>query len=63
VPDEALTHVDVPEAAVDREAVGEVLAPAGTEVADGVIAAPTEAPPAEPVPMDPTPASDDEAGR
>jgi peptide/nickel transport system ATP-binding protein len=65
VPDQALTHVDVPETAVDREAVGEVLAPAGTEVAEGVVAAPTEAPPAEPVPMDPTPAStsDEEAGR
>jgi peptide/nickel transport system ATP-binding protein len=65
VPDEALTHVAVPETAVDREAVGEVLAPAGTEVAEGVVAAPTEAPPAEPVPMDPTPAptSDEEGPR
>jgi peptide/nickel transport system ATP-binding protein len=35
-PDEALTRVDVPDEAVDREAVGEVLAPAGTEVVPGV---------------------------
>jgi peptide/nickel transport system ATP-binding protein len=53
VPDEALTHVDVPETAVDRDAVGEVLAPAGTEVAEGVVA--EAAPPA------PAPASDEEA--
>ncbi len=64
VPDEALEHVDVPETLVDREAVGEVLAPAGTEVAEGVVAAPAEAPPtAEPVSMDPTPSSDEEPGR
>jgi peptide/nickel transport system ATP-binding protein len=37
-PDEALQQVEVPDTAVDREAVGEVLAPAGTEVADGVVA-------------------------
>ncbi|HEY0361933.1 MAG TPA: ABC transporter ATP-binding protein [Solirubrobacteraceae bacterium] len=35
-PDEAMTRVDVPDQAVDREAVGEVLAPAGTEVVPGV---------------------------
>src|SRR3954449_4171489 len=35
-PDEALTRVDVPDDVVDREAVGEVLAPAGTEVVPGV---------------------------
>jgi peptide/nickel transport system ATP-binding protein len=35
-PDEALTRVDVPDQAVDRQAVGEVLAPAGTEVVPGV---------------------------
>ena len=35
-PDEALTRVDVPDEVVDREAVGEVLAPAGTEVVPGV---------------------------
>jgi len=52
VPEQALTHVDVPETAVDREAVGEVLAPAGTEVAEGVVA---EGVVAEAVPMDPTP--------
>jgi len=28
----------VPDEAVDRDAVGEVLAPAGTEVAEGVVA-------------------------
>jgi peptide/nickel transport system ATP-binding protein len=37
-PDQALETVGVPETAVDKEAVGEVLAPAGTEVAEGVIA-------------------------
>jgi len=37
-PDQALEKVDVPDTAVDKEAVGEVLAPAGTEVAEGVIA-------------------------
>ena len=64
VPDQALQHVEVPVAAVDRAAVGEVLAPAGTEVAEGVVAAPVEAPPAEPVSMDPTPTTpDDESGR
>jgi peptide/nickel transport system ATP-binding protein len=35
-PDEALSRVDVPDQAVDREAVGEVLAPEGTEVVPGV---------------------------
>jgi peptide/nickel transport system ATP-binding protein len=35
-PDEALSRVDVPDEAVDREAVGEVLAPEGTEVLPGV---------------------------
>jgi peptide/nickel transport system ATP-binding protein len=35
-PDEAMTRVDVPDDVVDREAVGEVLAPAGTEVVPGV---------------------------
>jgi len=35
-PDEAMSRVDVPEEAVDREAVGEVLAPQGTEVVPGV---------------------------
>jgi peptide/nickel transport system ATP-binding protein len=60
VPEQALTHVDVPETAVDREAVGEVLAPAGTEVAEGVVA---EGVVAEAVPMDPTPpAATDEEG-
>jgi hypothetical protein len=63
VPDQALQHVEVPDAAVDRAAVGEVLAPPGTEVAEGVVAAPAEAPPAEPVSMDPTPRSDEEPGR
>jgi peptide/nickel transport system ATP-binding protein len=54
VPDVALEHVDVPEAAVDREAVGEVQAPAGTEVAEGVVApSGSEAPPAEPAALDP----------
>jgi hypothetical protein len=37
-PDQALARVDVPEEVVDRDAVGEVLAPAGTEVAEGVVA-------------------------
>ena len=31
-----MTRVDVPDEVVDREAVGEVLAPAGTEVVPGV---------------------------
>jgi peptide/nickel transport system ATP-binding protein len=35
-PDEAMSRVDVPDEAVDREAVGEVLAPEGTEVVPGV---------------------------
>ncbi len=35
-PDEAMARVDVPDQVVDREAVGEVLAPAGTEVVPGV---------------------------
>jgi len=47
-PDQALETVHVPETAVDKEAVGEVLAPAGTEVAEGVIAEPAAEP--EPAP-------------
>jgi hypothetical protein len=56
-PPEALERVAVPEGAVDREAVGEVLAPAGTEVVPGVVAE------AEPTPAEPAvaPASDEEA--
>ncbi len=46
-PDQALLGVDVPDAVVDKEAVGEVLAPAGTEVAEGVVATAPD-PPAEP---------------
>jgi peptide/nickel transport system ATP-binding protein len=42
-PDEALSRVDVPDEAVDHEAVGEVLAPAGTEVVPGVEGTLTEA--------------------
>src|SRR5919198_4591600 len=54
VPDQALDQVEVPETRVDREAVGEVLAPAGTEVVPGVVAE------AEPAPAEPAaaPASD-----
>jgi hypothetical protein len=44
-PDEALSRVDVPDEAVDREAVGEVLAPEGTEVVPGVEGTLTDAPP------------------
>ena len=36
--------MDVPAEVVDRDAVGEVLAPAGTEVAEGVVATAPEAP-------------------
>jgi peptide/nickel transport system ATP-binding protein len=43
-PDQALARVDVPEAIVDKDAVGEVLAPAGTEVAEGVVATAPEPP-------------------
>ena len=46
-PDQALARVDVPDQAVDRDAVGEVLAPAGTEVAEGVIATAPEPAPEE----------------
>jgi peptide/nickel transport system ATP-binding protein len=42
LPEAALARVHVPDKAVDQDAVGEVLAPAGTEVAEGVVAAPTE---------------------
>ena len=57
VPDQAPHQVEVPETRVDREAVGEVLAPAGTEVVPGVVAE------AEPTPAEPAaaPASDEEA--
>jgi peptide/nickel transport system ATP-binding protein len=59
VPQVAMEHVHVPEAAVDREAVGEVLAPAGTEVAEGVVAPPgSEAPPVAPAPLDPADAEE-----
>jgi peptide/nickel transport system ATP-binding protein len=40
VPDEALARVEVPEEAVDREAIGEVLEPAPVEVAAEAPAAP-----------------------
>jgi peptide/nickel transport system ATP-binding protein len=53
-PAEALTRVDVPDEAVDREAVGEVLAPEGTEVVPGVEGTLTE-----PLP-DPAPAPESE---
>jgi peptide/nickel transport system ATP-binding protein len=53
-PDEALTRVDVPDEAVDRDAVGEVLAPEGTEVVPGVEGTLTE-----PLP-DPAPAPESE---
>jgi peptide/nickel transport system ATP-binding protein len=43
-PAAALARVDVPDKVVDQEAVGEVLAPAGTEVAEGVVATPENAP-------------------
>jgi peptide/nickel transport system ATP-binding protein len=39
-PEVALQRVDVPDKVVDREAVGEVLAAPGTEVAEGVVATP-----------------------
>jgi peptide/nickel transport system ATP-binding protein len=52
-PDEALTRVDVPDEAVDRDAVGEVLAPEGTEVVPGVEGTLTE-----PLP-DPAPESEE----
>jgi len=37
-PEAALARVDVPEEVVDKEAVGEVLAEPGTQVAEGVVA-------------------------
>jgi peptide/nickel transport system ATP-binding protein len=39
-PETALERVDVPDKIVDKEAVGEVLAAPGTEVAEGVVATP-----------------------
>jgi peptide/nickel transport system ATP-binding protein len=42
-PEVALQRVDVPDKVVDREAVGEVLAEPGTEVAEGVVATPENA--------------------
>ena len=48
-PDQAMGRVDVPDA-VDRDAVGEVLAPAGTEVAEGVVATTPETPAEETTP-------------
>jgi peptide/nickel transport system ATP-binding protein len=56
VPDQALDQVEVPETKVDREAVGEVLGPAGTEVAEGVVAEAEPAPAPDPAP---TAASDE----
>ena len=53
-PAEALTRVDVPDDVVDRDAVGEVLAPEGTEVVPGVEGTLTEPPP------DPAPAPESE---
>jgi hypothetical protein len=41
-PDDALTRVKVPDEAVDRDAVGEVLAPEGTEVLPGIEGTQTE---------------------
>jgi hypothetical protein len=49
-PQAALARVHVPDKAVDQDAVGEVLAPAGTEVAEGVVAAPAEPAPEEGTP-------------
>jgi peptide/nickel transport system ATP-binding protein len=49
-PETALARVHVPEKAVDQDAVGEVLAPAGTEVAEGVVAAPAQPAPEEGMP-------------
>jgi hypothetical protein len=43
-PAQALGRVDVPDQVVDHEAVGEVQAPAGTEVAEGVVATAPEPP-------------------
>jgi hypothetical protein len=37
-PEAALARVDVPEEVVDKQAVGEVLAEPGTQVAEGVVA-------------------------
>jgi peptide/nickel transport system ATP-binding protein len=42
-PEQAMTRVEVPEEAVDREAIGEVLAPAGTDAPDDPGPAPEEA--------------------
>jgi peptide/nickel transport system ATP-binding protein len=44
LPEIARARVDVPDKVVDREAVGEVLATPGTEVAEGVVAGPDDAP-------------------
>jgi peptide/nickel transport system ATP-binding protein len=46
-PETAMSRVDVPDKVVDQEAVGEVLAAPGTEVAEGVVA--TEENAAEPI--------------
>ena len=51
-PEAALARVDVPDKVVDRDAVGDVLAPAGTEVAEGVVATPENAPAPEPTPVE-----------
>jgi peptide/nickel transport system ATP-binding protein len=51
-PEAALARVDVPDKVVDQEAVGDVLAPAGTEVAEGVVATPENAPAPEPTPVE-----------
>jgi peptide/nickel transport system ATP-binding protein len=45
-PEAALSRVDVPDKVVDQEAVGEVLAAPGTEVAEGVVATEENAAPA-----------------
>jgi peptide/nickel transport system ATP-binding protein len=47
-PAQAMTQVEVPEEVVDRDAVGEVLAPAGTEVVPGVEGTQTESEEATP---------------
>jgi peptide/nickel transport system ATP-binding protein len=44
-PGAAMERVDVPDKIVDQEAVGEVLAAPGTEVAEGVVATPENAAP------------------
>jgi peptide/nickel transport system ATP-binding protein len=46
LPEAALARVDVPDKVVDQAAVGEVLAPPGTEVAEGVVATSENAVPA-----------------